>query len=92
MERSESSESLNSRDESITGFIPRDTYTPAPTSLPSAREAFTPPPRSGEDVEVDPFEHITAEELREHHNYVAAIIHAQRAAEQELGINPRHPA
>jgi hypothetical protein len=86
------SESLSSPiDECITGFVPRDTYTPAPTSIPSAREAFT-PPQSGGGVEVDLLEHITPEELRAHHAYVEGIVHAQTIAEQELGINPRHPA
>ena len=78
-------------DESITGFVPRDTYTPAPTSLPSAREAFT-SVQSGGGVEVDLLEHITPKELKAYHDHVAGIVHAQEVAEQMLGINPRHPA
>jgi hypothetical protein len=60
----------------------------APTSLPSAQEAFTPPPFGG-GVHVDPLGNLTAKELRAHDRAVASIVHTQTIAEQELGINPR---
>lgn len=77
--------------ESITGFVPRDKYEPAPTTLPSAREAFTPPPL-GEVVYVDPLGNVTAKELRAYDVAVAGIMHAQEAAVQELGFDPRRVA
>jgi hypothetical protein len=81
-----------SSDESVTGFVPRDTYTPAPTTIPSAREAFTPPQISGEAVIVDPLGNLTAREVQEHRERVAGIMLAQEAAVQELGIDTRRVA
>ncbi|GEM_PF-6877909 len=80
MSRFRTHESLSVADsECVTGFTPRDTYTPAPTTIPSAREAFTPPQRE-EGVFVDPIAHLTAREIAAHRKRVADIIRAQQAA------------